>query len=102
MIKASDYIAQALVDAGISEVFMVVGGAAMHLNDSFGKHPDLRVTCFHHEQACAMAAESYFRLTGKLACVCVTSGPGALNAITGVHGAWTDSMGMLVDRKSVV
>lgn len=96
MIKASDYIAQALVDAGISEVFMVVGGAAMHLNDSFGKHPDLRVTCFHHEQACAMAAESYFRLTGKLACVCVTSGPGALNAITGVHGAWTDSMGMLV------
>jgi len=94
--KLSDYVVQTLVDAGITEVFSVVGGAAMHLNDSFAKHPDLRVTYCAHENACVCAAESYFRLTGKLACVCVTAGPGSLNCVTGVHGAYTDSMGMIV------
>jgi acetolactate synthase-1/2/3 large subunit len=95
-VKLSDYVAQTLVDAGITEVFSVVGGASMHLNDSFAKHPDLRVTYFAHENACVCAAESYFRLTGRLACVCVTAGPGSLNAVTGVHGAYCDSMGMIV------
>ena len=94
--KCSDYIAQELVEAGITEVFSVTGGMIMHLTDSFAKHPKLRVTYMHGEAACVIACESYFRLTGKLACALVTSGPGATNAIPGVFGAWTDSMGVLV------
>jgi acetolactate synthase-1/2/3 large subunit len=94
--KISDYIAQAVADYGIRHVFMVTGGGAMHLNDSFGKNPGLQYVCFHHEQACAMAAESYARLTGRIAVVNVTSGPGGINALNGVFGAWTDSIPMLV------
>jgi len=96
MIRVADYIAQVLANRGIRDVFLVTGGGAMHLNDAFGRHPDLRYTCFHHEQACAMAAESYYRLTNCLPVVNVTTGPGGTNAITGVYGAWTDSIGMLV------
>ena len=75
---------------------MVTGGAAMHLNDALGNHPDLEYICCHHEQACAMAAESYFRLSGKMAAVNVTAGPGSINALNGVFGAYVDSMGMVV------
>ncbi len=95
-IKVSDYIANTFAEAGIKHVFMVTGGGAMHLNDSFGKNPELEYICFHHEQACAMAAESYARLTGKIAVVNVTSGPGGINALNGVFGAWTDSIPMVV------
>lgn len=96
MIKVSDYIAQTLAQHGIRDVFLVTGGGAMHLNDAIGKCPDLNYICCHHEQACAMAAESYYRLTNRLAAVNVTAGPGGTNAITGVFGAWTDSLGMIV------
>lgn len=68
----------------------------MHLVDSISHHPELRCVCHHHEQAAAMAAEAYARLTGEPGVVCVTSGPGAVNAINGVSGAWTDSIPMLV------
>lgn len=96
MIRVADYIAQKLVKAGIKDLFMVTGGAAMHLNDAFGRQPEMKVICCHHEQACTMAAESYFRLTNRLAGVNVTAGPGATNAITGVYGAYVDSMAMIV------
>lgn len=94
--KLSDYIADKVVQLGVRHVFMITGGGAMHLNQSLGRHP--RLECFfnHHEQAASMAAESYCRLTNRPALVNVTSGPGGTNAITGVHGAWTDSIGMLV------
>jgi len=94
--KLSNYVAATLARAGIRHVFMVVGGGSMHLNDSLGKHPDLRYICCHHEQACAMAAESYARLTTRMAALNVTTGPGGLNALNGVFGAWTDSMPMIV------
>jgi len=68
----------------------------MHLNNSIGRHPGLETIFNHHEQACAMAADSYARLTGKAAAVCVTSGPGGTNALTGVLGAWLDSLPMIV------
>ncbi len=68
----------------------------MHLNDSLGHHPDFRVVYNHHEQASAMAAEGYTRIANKPAVVCVTSGPGATNAMTGVLGAWLDSIPMIV------
>lgn len=94
--KVSDYIADYLADAGIRDVFTVTGGGAMHLNDAFGHHPRLHCTYNHHEQACAMAAEAYARLDNRIAAVCVTSGPGAANAVTGVLGGWMDSIPMLV------
>lgn len=96
MIRVADYIAQALVEHGIHDVFLVTGGAAMHLNDAIGRNKELSYICCHHEQACAMAAASYFRLTNKLAAVNVTAGPGGTNAITGVFGAWVESLGMVV------
>jgi acetolactate synthase-1/2/3 large subunit len=96
MIKVTDYIANFLVEQGIEHVFMLTGGGAMHLNDSLGKHPQLAVTFNHHEQACAMAAESYARLTNKIALVNVTTGPGCFNTLNGVFGGWTDSIPMLI------
>lgn len=94
--KLSDYVAQKVVEHGVRHVFMVTGGGAMHLNHSFGCHPNLACIFNHHEQACAMGAEAYYRLSNRLAVVNVTSGPGGTNAITGVYGAWTDSIGMVI------
>lgn len=96
MIRVADYIAQTLAERGIRHVFMVTGGGAMHLNDALSRNRDLAVVCCHHEQTCAMAAESYFRLTNRVAAVNVTTGPGGTNAITGVYGAHVDSMAMVV------
>jgi acetolactate synthase-1/2/3 large subunit len=94
--RLADYVAQVLAEHGIRHVFLVTGGGAMHLNDAIGRRADLAYICCHHEQGCAMAADSYFRLTNRLAAVNVTSGPGATNAITGVFGAHVDSLGMIV------
>lgn len=95
-IKLANYIADFLVEKGVMNVFTITGGGAMHLNDAFGHHSKLKCIYNHHEQACAMAAEGYTRLTNKLAAVCVTSGPGGTNAITGVLGGWLDSIPMLI------
>ena len=95
-IKLSTWVAEQLVAHGIDHVFMLTGGGAMHLNHALGTHPKLTTTFTHHEQALTMAAEAYYRLTNRLAAVNVTSGPGGTNAITGVYGAWVDSIGMLV------
>ena len=95
-IKVAKYIADFLADHGITQDFTVTGGGAMHLNDALGHHPKIHSVYNHHEQASAIAAEGYARLTGNMACVCVTSGPGGTNAITGVLGAWLDSIPMFV------
>ncbi len=94
--KLSDYVADFLVSVGVSDLFMITGGGAMHLNDSFGHCAGIHCVFNHHEQACAIAAESYTRTTGKLAAVCVTSGPGGTNALTGVLGGWLDSIPMFI------
>jgi len=94
--RVADYIADFLVRKDISDIFTVTGGGAMHLNDAFGHHPKLHCTYNHHEQACAIAAEAYARYSRKLAAVCVTSGPGGTNAITGVLGGWLDSVPMFI------
>ncbi|MBM3313127.1 thiamine pyrophosphate-binding protein [candidate division WOR-3 bacterium] len=96
MLKVSDYIARRLADQGIRHVFMLTGGGAMHLNDSFGQEKRMQYVCCHHEQAAAMAAEGYARTTDSLGVVNVTTGPGGINALNGVFGAWTDSVPMLV------
>ena len=95
-IRVADYIAARCVEAGAKHVFLVTGGGAMHLNDAFGRNKDLEPVCFHHEQAAAIAAESYYRLTNRLAVLNVTTGPGGINALNGVFGAYVDSLGMLV------
>jgi len=94
--RVSDYIADFLADHGITDVFTVTGGGAMYLNDSFGHHPRLHCIYNHHEQASAMAAEAYARIDNRIAAVCVTTGPGATNAITGVVCGWMDSIPMLI------
>lgn len=94
--KVSDYIADFLAKNGIKDVFTITGGGAMHLNDSFGHHENLKSTYYHHEQACSIAAESYARIHNKIAAVCVTTGPGGTNAITGVVGGYLDSIPMLI------
>lgn len=95
-VKVSDYIADFLANNKIEHVFTVTGGGAMHLNDSLGHHPKLKCIYNHHEQACAIAAEGYTRYSGKLAAVCVTTGPGGTNAITGVVGGYLDSIPMFI------
>lgn len=96
VVKVAKYISQFLVDQGIKDCFMVTGGGAMHLDDAIGHQDGIYCTFNHHEQACAIAAEGYTRMTGKLAAVCVTSGPGGTNAITGVMGGWLDSIPMFI------
>lgn len=95
-IRLADYVAEFLVNHGVTDCFSVVGGGAMHLNDALGHYRGLRVTYNHHEQACAIAAEAYARLNNKIAAVCVTTGPGGTNALTGVLGGWLDSIPMFV------
>ena len=92
--RLADYVATRINEFS-DIVYMVTGGGAMHLNDAFGKSKMKIVYC-HHEQACSIAAESYSRITNKLATVNVTTGPGGINAINGVFGAWTDSIPMLI------
>ena len=94
--KLALYIADFLKEKGVEHVFTVTGGGAMHLNDAFGHKEGLTCIYNHHEQACAIAAEGYTRDCGKIAAVCVTSGPGGTNAITGVLGGWLDSIPMFV------
>ena len=96
LVKVSDYIAEFFAKRGVNKCFVVTGGGAMHLNDSFGHSSDIDCVYNHHEQGCSMAAEGYTRLTGKPAIVSVTSGPGTTNTVTGVLGAWLDSVPMIV------
>jgi acetolactate synthase-1/2/3 large subunit len=94
--KLSDYIVGRLADWGVRHIFLVTGGGAMHLNDSIGKESRIQYVCNHHEQASAMAAEAYARISGQPGVVNVTTGPGGINALNGVFGAWTDSIPMLI------
>ncbi len=95
-IKLSDFVAQFLAEQGLRHVFMLTGGGAMHLNDSFGRHPGLEKVYNHHEQASAMAADSYARISPLIPIVNVTTGPGGINTLNGVFGAWVDSLPMMV------
>ncbi len=90
------YLAGRLAEAGVRHVFMVTGGGAMFLNDAFAFQDGLAPVFCHHEQACAMAAEGYSRISGAPGVINVTTGPGGINALNGVYGAWTDSIPMLV------
>jgi len=93
--NVSEYIFNTLrEDYGVRHVFTVVGGGSMYLNEALRKS-DMKYVCMHHEQACAIAAEGYARVNQELAVVCVTTGPGSLNCLTGIMGQWTDSVPVL-------
>jgi len=94
--KLSDYVVRRVADLGVRHVFLLPGGGAMHLNDSFGRAPDLELVCNLHEQASAVAAEAWAKTTGQIGAVLVTTGPGGTNAVTGIAGAWLDSTPVLV------
>lgn len=94
--RVSEYIARFLADQGVRHVFMLTGGGAMFLNDAFAFEGRIQPVYGHHEQACAMAAEGYARIAGRPGVVNVTTGPGGINALNGVFGAFTDSVPMLV------
>ena len=90
--KVSDYIASFLVKQNIHHVFQVIGGASVHMVDSLSKRKDIEYICTQHEQAAAMAAESYARLTKNMGAAMATSGPGMTNLITGIGCAYFDSI----------
>lgn len=94
--KLSDWVFSYVASLGVKHVFEVTGGGAMHLNDSLGQRKDIEYICTLHEQAAAMAAESYAKVRDDLGVCLVTTGPGGTNALTGVAGAWLDSTPMLV------
>lgn len=96
MIKLSDYVFDFISNKGIDTVFTVSGGGCMHLVDSLGRNKKLKYICNHHEQASAIAAEGYARITNKPGCVLVTTGPGGTNALTGVLCAYQDSIPMVI------
>ena len=94
--RVADYIWKTLADKGVRHVFLVTGGGAMHLNDALGLEKRIKYVCNLHEQACAMAAEGYARASGTPGVINVTTGPGGTNALTGVMGAWLDSVPMVI------
>lgn len=96
MIKVSDYIIKKLEETGAKHMFMLPGGGAMHLNDSLGNSKKIQYICCLHEQACAIAAEAYARVTNNIGLLMVTTGPGGTNALTGVAGAYLESTPMFI------
>ncbi len=92
IIKISDYVIDYLISLGIKNIFLISGGGCIHLIDSIGKNKKIKFICNHHEQASAIAAESYSRVTEKISACLVTTGPGSTNALTGLIGAWLDSI----------
>lgn len=91
MVKLSDYVMNFLSKKGVTRVFMLPGGGAMHLDDSLGRCKKLEYTCFMHEQALAIAAEAYGQHVNFPGVGLVTSGPGSTNTITAVAAAFIDS-----------
>lgn len=91
-VKLSDYVVEFLAKKGVRHVFIVAGGASIHILHSLDSNTDIMPVCTHHEQAGAMAADAYARVTGNVGCAVATSGPGATNMITGIAGAWFDSI----------
>ncbi len=95
-VRLADYVFTLLAKEGLRAVFLVPGGGSMHLVDAVGQNSDIRFIANHHEQASSIAAEAYARVNGRLGCALVTTGPGSTNAITGVTGAWIESVPLLM------
>jgi acetolactate synthase-1/2/3 large subunit len=92
MIKVSDYMAEFLAERGIRHVFGIVGAGNAHLFDSIAKLGHTEIVCVHHEQAAVMAMQTYYRTNGVVTAAILTTGAGSTNGVTGVVGAWADSI----------
>ncbi len=90
--KVSDYIMSFIASLGVDRVFSVTGGGAMHMNNSLGANKQLEGVFMLHEQGASIAAEAYARVKDNYGCCLVTSGPGGTNALTGLVGAYIDSI----------
>ena len=95
-LRVSDYVIQFFAEHGVHDVFLVSGGGIMYLLDSLASRPDVRYYCNRHEQACAISAEGYARMTNRPGVCFATTGPGASNAASGILGAWADSLPLIV------
>lgn len=89
--RVADYLTDALYRAGGEKVFLITGGMIMHLTDALLRHGRQGFVACHHESAAVMAAEAWGRYTGRVGVAYVTAGPGALNTLTGVVGAYVDT-----------
>jgi len=94
--NVSEYIFDYYNKKGVDSVFLITGGQAMYLDDAVAKNKNYSVICHHNEQACTMSADAYGRIKNKPAIALVTAGPGSVNAMNGVVGAYTDSSPMIV------
>jgi acetolactate synthase I/II/III large subunit len=94
--RVADYIADFIEKIGIKNVFLLPGGGAMHLVDAVGKNDNIEVVACLHEQAAAISAEAYARISENIGVAMVTTGPGATNAITAVAGAWIESVPLII------
>lgn len=94
--KVADAIMEFLAAKGVEDVFTVSGGGIMYLSDALGRAGSPKFWINYHEQACAIAAEGYARFLGKPGVCLVTTGPGATNALSGIAGAWVDSIPVVV------
>lgn len=94
--KLHDYVASFLAARGAELIFALSGASNLRILDAITRHPTLRYVCPHHEQAGAMAALTYHRLSGRPAVMVVTAGPGATNVITGVASAHLDSVPLIL------
>lgn len=90
--KLSDYVVDFISRQGVNHVFEFIGGAITHLIDSIHNRSDMDCVSVHHEQTGAFAAEAYARINGHLGVAMATSGPGALNMVTGIGSCWFDSV----------
>ncbi|MGH9585022.1 MAG: thiamine pyrophosphate-binding protein, partial [Bryobacteraceae bacterium] len=93
--KLADYLFACVAEQGVKHIFLVVGGGAMHLNESLAREKRIEFVCNSHEQASAICAENYAKANDNLGCALVTTGPGGTNAVTGLAGAWLDSTPVL-------
>ena len=94
--RVADYIADFIEKIGVKNVFLLPGGGAMHLVDAVGKNRQIEVVACLHEQAAAISAEAYSRISENIGVAMVTTGPGATNAITAVAGAWIESVPLMI------
>jgi acetolactate synthase-1/2/3 large subunit len=90
--KVLEYLIDNLSYNNIDTYFLVTGGAIVPTIDYIGTNLNTKYFCFQHEQSAAMAAEAYYRTTGKLGVVLSTSGPGAQNLLNGICGCWYESI----------
>lgn len=94
--KIADLIAETLEELDITHIFGIIGAGNVHIFEAIAKRGFSEIICVHHEQAATMAMQTYYRVSGKLAAVLLTTGAGSTNGVTGVVSAWADSIPGLV------